>query len=96
LRSASSSAASAASAESAWHDLVLAMITAGLHDMTARGQQRSRLSAYTPQVCMSVWQLSYVLYGTAEWADEILANNPHIVHPLLVPAGKPVRVVQHG
>lgn len=96
LQDASRGAASAARPASAWHDAMLAMMTASLADMMSRGANRARLSAYVPQVCMSIWQLSHLLYGTAEWADEIMSNNPHIQHPLLVPAGLPVRVVQHG
>lgn len=79
-----------------WHDAMLAMMTACLADLMQRGANRARLSAYVPQVCMSIWQLSHLLYGTTDWADELMANNPHIQHPLLVPAGLPVRVVQHG
>lgn len=78
------------------HDALMQLLTTGLSDMTVRGADRARLTAYVPKVCMSIWQLSYLLYGTAAWADEIMSNNPHITHPLLVPAGLPVRVVQHG
>lgn len=96
LKTSSIYAASISVPATSWHDAMLAMLAAALGDMQARSADRSRLSAYTPQVCMSVWQLSYLLYGTADWADEILENNRHIEHPLLVPAGRPVRVVQHG
>jgi|GEM_PF-3054397 len=96
LQEASRSAAAASQPASNWHDAMLSMMTASLADMMARGANRARLSAYVPSVCMSIWQLSYLLYGTANWADELMANNPHITHPLLVPAGLPVRVVQHG
>jgi len=96
LMAASSSSAAASQPGANWHDAVLQMLTTAQADMIARGADRARLSAYTPRVCMSIWQLSYLLYGTADWADEIMTMNPHIVHPLLVPAGKAVRVVQHG
>jgi prophage DNA circulation protein len=96
LKGASSSVAAPSQPGANWHDAVLQMLTTAQADMMARGADRARLSAYTPRVCMSIWQLSYLLYGTADWADEIMAMNPHIVHPLLVPAGKALRVVQHG
>lgn len=96
LTAASGTSASAVMSEANWHDAVLQMLTAAQADMIARGADRARLSAYTPKVCMSIWQLSYLLYGTADWADELMTMNPHITHPLLVPAGKAVRVVQHG
>jgi prophage DNA circulation protein len=96
LQAASEAPAALTDPDSSWHDAVLAMLAAALADMMARGADRSRLSAYQPQVCMSVWQLSYLLYGTTDWADELLANNPHIWHPLVVPAGQEVRVVRHG
>lgn len=96
LTQASSGPASMTQPVSNWHDAMVAMMTACIGDLVRRGANRARLSAYVPQVCMSIWQLSYLLYGTADWADEIMSNNPHIQHPLLVPAGLPVRVVQHG
>lgn len=96
LQDASGGAAPLAEPGTSWHDAMLGMLTAALGDMMARGADRARLSAYVPQACMSIWQLSYLLYGTADWADEIMTMNPHIRHPLLVPAGLPVRVVQHG
>lgn len=96
LQDASTSAAALSKPASNWHDAILSMLTEALNDLVRRGANRARLSAYVPRVCMSIWQLSYLLYGTADWADELMANNPHIQHPLLVPAGLPVRVVQHG
>lgn len=95
LSEASSVSAGVSQPGANWHDAMLSMMTACLADLMQRGANRARLSAYVPQVCMSIWQLSYLLYGTADWADELLANNPHIRHPLLVPAGLPVRVVRH-
>lgn len=96
LQDASTRVATLSQPASNWHDAMRAMLSASLADMMARGANRARLSAYVPSVCMSIWQLSYLLYGNADWADELMANNPHITHPLLVPAGLPVRVVQHG
>lgn len=96
LQEASAGTASASMPSSNWHDAVLQLLTTAQADMVARGADRARLSAFTPKVCMSIWQLSYLLYGSADWADELMAMNPHITHPLLVPAGRAVRVVQHG
>lgn len=78
-----------------WHQSIQAMLSAGLRDLQVRGRDQLRLTSYTPQVTMSIWQVSYLAYGTARWADEIQLMNPHIVHPMLVPAGKPLRLVSH-
>ena len=78
-----------------WHDAVLALYTAALTDLQARSRDLVRLTTYTPQAWEPVWLISYKLYGTADHADEILAMNAHIEHPLLVPPGRPLRVVRH-
>lgn len=79
-----------------WHAGVLALQTASLKDMQARSRDVVRLDDYTPQAWQPVWAISYHLYGTAAYADEILGLNPHIEHPLLVPPGKALRVMRHG
>jgi prophage DNA circulation protein len=53
------------------------------------------LTTYTPESWQPVWYVSYRLFGTIAWADEIMAMNPHIRHPLLVPPGKALRIVRH-
>lgn len=91
-----SSAAPVALPGSAWHDAVMALHTAGLADLQARSRDLVRLSSFTPPGWMSVWAVSYQLFGTAAYADEIMALNPHVVNPLLVPPGKALRVMRHG
>lgn len=78
-----------------WNQAMQGMLSAGLRDLQVRGRDQLRLSSYTPEVTMSIWQISFLAYGTAQWADEIAQMNPHITHPLLVPAGKPLRLVMH-
>jgi prophage DNA circulation protein len=85
----------ASGATPAWHDAVLALMTACLGDVQARSAGLTRLSSYTPTGWMPVWVISYELYGTADYADEILALNPQIQQPLLVPPGLALRVAQH-
>lgn len=77
-----------------WHDAVATLHTAALRDLQARSRNLVRLTTYTPTAWQPVWFISYRLYGTADYADEILAMNPHIDHPLLVPPGQPLRVVR--
>ena len=79
----------------AWHDAMLALLAAGLRDLQERSRDMARLDTWTPQAWMPVWAVSYRLYGTAAYADEILAMNPHIEHPLLVPPGKALRIARH-
>lgn len=79
----------------AWHDAVMALHTTALKDLQARTRDLVRLSTYTPQAWQPVWYISYRLFGTAAYADEILALNQHIRNPLLVPPGIPLRVLRH-
>ncbi|MDR3370721.1 DNA circularization N-terminal domain-containing protein [Rhodoferax sp.] len=95
LLRASTAAASDGLPDSAWHDAMLALLTAGLRDIQERSRDMTRLQSFTPQAWMPVWYVSYRLFGTAAYADEILAMNPHITHPLLVPPGKALRVMRH-
>lgn len=78
-----------------WHAAVAGLMGAALTDLQARSRDLARLTTYTPQATLSIWTISHRLYGTAEWADEIWAMNPHIEHPMLVPPGRPLRVVRH-
>lgn len=80
---------------SAWHDAMLGLQTAALRDLQARSRDLVRLTTHTPQAWTPVWQISFELFGTAAYADEILAMNPHIRNPLLVPPGRPLRIVRH-
>jgi prophage DNA circulation protein len=79
----------------AWHDAVSTLHMAALKDLQARTRNLVRMTTYTPQAWQPVWWISYRLYGTATYADEILGLNPHIRHPLLVPPGVPLRVMRH-
>jgi prophage DNA circulation protein len=79
-----------------WHDAMLAVLTASLADLQQRSSGLARMMSYTPQAWTPVWVVSYQLYGTTDWADEIMALNPHIEHPMLVPPGRALRVARHG
>jgi prophage DNA circulation protein len=94
LRS-SNQAASEGLPASSWHDEMMAMLSASLADIRDRSRDLARLTSYTPDAWEPVWLVSYKLFGTALYADEILAMNPHITHPLLVPPGQPLRVMRH-
>lgn len=78
----------------AWHDTVSALHIAALKDLQERTRDLVRMTTYTPQAWQPVWVISHVLYGTTSRADEILALNPHIRHPLLVAPGVPLRVMR--
>lgn len=80
---------------SAWHQAVSALHTAALKDMQTRGRDLVRMTTYTPQAWQPIWYISHRLYGTVRYADEIMALNPHIRHPLLVPPGVELRVLRH-
>lgn len=79
----------------AWHDAMAGLQRAALGSLQERSRNLVRLSSYAPGAFQPVWYVSYALYGTAAYADEIMALNPHIVHPMLVPPGKPLRVARH-
>lgn len=95
LMEASTQAASPKLTATSWHGSMQALHTAALADLQARSRDLVRLTSYTPQGWEPVWYISYKVFGTAAYADEILAMNPHIEHPLLVPPGKPLRLVRH-
>lgn len=95
LLEASTQAASPRLTATSWYGAMQALHTAALADLQARSRDLVRLASYTPQGWEPVWYISYKVYGTAGYADEILAMNPHIEHPLLVPPGRPLRLVRH-
>ena len=76
-------------------EAIAAMHTAALADLQARSRDLVRLSTYTPGVWEPALVISHRLFGTAQWADEILAMNPHIEHPLLAPPGRELRIIRH-
>lgn len=94
LRS-STQVASDALPASAWHDAMVAMMSASLADIRERSSNLARWTTYTPDGWMPIWLVSYRLFGTVAYADEILDMNPQITHPLLVPPGKALRVMRH-
>ena len=95
LLRASTALASDSLPDSAWHDAMLGLMGAALADIRDRSRDLARFTTYTPDGWMPVWLVSYKLFGTADYADEILAMNPHITHPLLVPPGKALRIMRH-
>lgn len=64
-----------------------------LTDLTQRSKSYGRISEYTPADSEPLEYISYKLYATTDYVDELYSNNPHIVHPMLVPAGQPLKVI---
>lgn len=79
----------------AWHNAMARLHTAALADLHARSRDLVRLTSYTPTGWEPVWFISYKLFGTVAYADEIMAMNPHIRHPLLVRPGRALRIMRH-
>lgn len=78
-----------------WHDAMRELHSTALADLHARSRDLVRLTTYTPQGWEPIWYISYKLFGTVAYADEIMAMNPHIRHPILVKPGVPLRIVRH-
>ncbi len=76
------------------HDALAALQAAVLADLQARSADLARITTYTPETYQPAIYISYRLFGTVRWADEIMAMNPHIRHPLLVPPGRPLRIIK--
>lgn len=95
LMDASTQSAPAGLTATSWHGAMQALHSAALADLQARSRGLVSLSSYTPQGWEPVWLISYKLFGTADYADEIMAMNPQLRHPLLAPPGKPLRIVRH-
>lgn len=73
------------------HDLRSAMV----RDITARGADKVRMSQVTLQASQPARVLSYRLYGSGDYANEIVARNQApgtVMHPLFVPGGSPLGV----
>lgn len=96
LMRASTSAAPTSLPGSSWHDAIADLLTRSLMDLQSRAGDAAQMSTYTPQAWMPIWVVSYKLYGTTEWVDELMALNPQVRNPVLVPPGKPLRVLRHG
>jgi prophage DNA circulation protein len=69
--------------------------TASLADLQARSSDLSRLTSYTPQTWQPAIYVSWRVYGTARYTDEILAMNPHIRNPLLCAPGVALKLIKH-
>jgi prophage DNA circulation protein len=80
----------------ALHVALRQMHAAMLADLTERSQSYGRLSTYVPSDVQSLTYISYRLYGTTDYDEELWRNNPHVKHPLLVPAGQELMVIHHG
>lgn len=77
------------------HEAMQQLQTAVLADLQSRSTELARLTTYTPLTWQPVWYISYRLYGTIQWAEEIRAMNASIRHPLLAAPGVTLRVVRH-
>lgn len=77
------------------HDALLAVHHTGLSHVQAQSVDLARLVLMTPASETNVWAVSYDMYGTPDFADEIQAMNAHITNPLLVPAGVELRLIDH-
>jgi len=96
LTQASKGKATSSVPATAWHDAMVALLSAGLADLQGRGFNAQRLTTLTTTKWTPVWCISHDLYGSAAYADEILQLNPAIRHPLLVPPGLTLKVVNRG
>lgn len=76
------------------HDAMVALHSAVLADLQTRSEDLARITTYTPETWQPVLYISYRLFGTVRWANEIMAMNPHIRNPLLVPPGTPLRIIK--
>ena len=95
LMQASTSGPAATLPASSWQVSTQALYTAAMTDLQSRSRDLVRLTTYTPQSWQPAIYISYRLFGTADYADEIVAMNPHIQHPLLVPPGIALRILKH-
>lgn len=71
------------------------MQTAVIEYMQSRPDLENKVFKYTPKAPQPLIYISYLLYGTIAYADELKANNPHITNPLLAPAGVEMVVINH-
>ncbi len=78
------------------HRVLARLHTAVLADLQERSKGLARMTTYTPQSWQPALYISYRLFGTVQWMDEILQMNPHIRHPLLVPPNTPLRIIKHN
>jgi prophage DNA circulation protein len=69
---------------------LLGAITAHLSEVAGN---LSELTTYTPADTIPAVVLAFELYGDAERAEELLARNDAIVHPLMVPGGVALEIL---
>ncbi|MBF0327377.1 MAG: DNA circularization N-terminal domain-containing protein [Alphaproteobacteria bacterium] len=62
-------------------------------DITVRGTGLASLGEITPDATLPSLVLAHRYLGNARRSGELLARNPQIRNPLLVPGGRPLRVV---
>lgn len=79
-----------------YHGAVSGLMSAGLRDLAVRSQDMARMDSFTPQGWTPIWQVSYQLYGSTAYVDELMALNPQVEHAMLAPPGRPLRVARHG
>jgi prophage DNA circulation protein len=53
----------------------------------------SEVTTYTTSDPVPMLTIAYQLYGDATRAEELLARNPHVVHPLMVPGRTTLEVL---
>src|SRR5699024_510226 len=63
-------------------------------DVTERGAKLPRLGTATLAATIPALVASYRIYGTADYADEIVSRN-NIRHPGRVPGGVELEIVRH-
>jgi len=72
----------------------LQKLRAAVHkDLTARGNQNASLTTLSYNATLSALVISYNHFGTATRETEILARNPWIEHPAMVPGGVELEVL---
>lgn len=79
-------------APDAVYSALIALRVAVVNDIAARGIDLARLATVTLQDSMPALVLSYRLYGSTRYADELVQRND-LLNPLLVPGGVPLEVL---
>jgi prophage DNA circulation protein len=62
-------------------------------DLTARGNAYASLTTVSHNATLSALVISYRHFGTATRATEILARNPNLEHPAMIPGGTELEVL---
>lgn len=78
------------------YDALRGLRAAVVRDVAARGANLARLVTYTPGATRPVLMLAQVLFADGGRADELLARNASIRHPLFVPGARPLEVLSDG